>query len=223
MTETALPRASYRDVLAAPPTVVAEVVRGQLHMAPRPDAAHARVASMLGGLLISRFGLGGAGGPGGWRIFVEAELHLGDEPDIVVPDLAGWHLARMSEVPETPYIAQAPDWVCEVLSPSTETLDRSEKMDVYLQAGVTHLWLIAPASQTLEVYLSQGLAQGLAQGLSQGLAQGLTEELAQEPAEGHAEAQGRRWVHMATHVARTAMQVEPFADVALHLEMLWPR
>lgn len=201
MTEQVLPRASYRDVLAAPPTVVAEVIRGQLHMVPRPDAAHARVASMLGGLLIGRFGLGGAGRPGGWRIFVEAELHLGDEPDIVVPDLAGWHLARMPDVPVTPYIAQPPDWVCEVVSPSTEALDRTEKMDVYLQAGVTHLWLIAPEQQALEVYRATGLAS----------------EQADEPAE------GRRWVQVATHAGPDAVQVEPFADVALDLAMLWPR
>jgi len=203
MTEHVLPRASYRDVLAAPPTMVAEVVHGQLHLAPRPDVAHARVASMLGGLLIGRFGFSGAGGPGGWRIFVEAELHLGDEPDIVVPDLAGWHRERMSEVPETPYIEEAPDWVCEVLSPSTEALDRTEKMDVYLQAGVTHLWLIAPESQTLEVYQVSGQVSG--------------------QAEGHAEEQGPRWVHTATHAGRTAIRVEPFAGVALDLSMLWPR
>lgn len=154
---------------------------------------------MLGGLLIGRFGFRGAGGPGGWRIFVEAELHLGDEPDIVVPDLAGWHRERMSDVPETPYIEQAPDWVCEVLSPSTEALDRTEKMDVYLQAGVTHLWLIAPEPQTLEVYQIHGQVAG------------------------HADEQGRRWVHTATHAGRTAIRVEPFADVALDLAMLWPR
>ena len=191
------PRAGYRDVLRAPPSMVAEVIHGQLHMVPRPDPAHAWVASMLGGLLIGRFGFGVAGEPGGWRIFCEVELHLGDEPDIVVPDLAGWRRERMAEVPETPYITGAPDWVCEVLSPATEALDRAEKMDVYLQAGVSHLWLLAPEQQTLEVYQRD------------------------EPLELHD--QPRRWVRTAMLAGRASVQAEPFAGAVLDLAMLWPR
>jgi Uma2 family endonuclease len=41
--------------------------------------------------------------------------------------------------------------VCEVLSPSTERVDRGRKLDLYRREGVAHVWLVSPALQTLEV------------------------------------------------------------------------
>ena len=90
------------------------------------------------------------GGPGGWWILDEPELHLGE--DILVPDLAGWHRERMPERPDTPYFTLAPDWACEVLSPSTRRLDLQGKRPIYAREGVAHLWLIEPADRTLEVF-----------------------------------------------------------------------
>jgi Uma2 family endonuclease len=94
----------------------------------------------------------GRGGPGGWIILDEPELHLGSEPDIIVPDIAGWRRERMPEVPDVVYFTLAPDWVCEVLSPRTEKLDRSDKMTIYAREGVRHVWLLAPDKRLLEVY-----------------------------------------------------------------------
>ena len=98
----------------------------------------------------------GRGGPGGWVILDEPELHLGD--DILVPDIAGWRRERMAEAPPTAFISLAPDWVCEVLSPSTEAIDRSEKMAIYAREGVAHAWLVQPLVRVLEVYRRQGTA-----------------------------------------------------------------
>jgi Uma2 family endonuclease len=64
----------------------------------------------------------GRGGPGGWRFLAEPELHLAD--DIVVPDLAGWRRERLPEVPDAAFHTLARDWVCEIVSPSTQRLDR---------------------------------------------------------------------------------------------------
>ncbi|MCE9580509.1 MAG: Uma2 family endonuclease [Deltaproteobacteria bacterium] len=145
-------RATYADVLAAPEHKVAEVVDGVLHLSPRPASPHARAASRLGSDLEGPFDRG-RGGPGGWILLDEPELHLGD--DIVVPDLAGWRRARMPSIPAQAYFTLAPDWICEVLSPSTRKLDRGAKLGVYARAGVEHAWLVDPLEHTVEVLRRQ--------------------------------------------------------------------
>lgn len=156
MTAPARRRATYEDVLQAPPNVVAEVLFGVLHTHARPALRHANASSHLGVLLGAPYRFG-RGGPGGWVIYDEPELHLGSEPDIVVPDLAGWHRERLADVPnDAAWIPVAPDWVCEVLSPSTQAIDRAEKMDIYLRERVGHVWLVDPAARTLEVYRRGG-------------------------------------------------------------------
>ena len=146
---TRTPRATYQDVLDAPAHRVAEIVDGTLYTQPRPAPPHAVASSRLG------FDLGGPfdrgrGGPGGWWIIDEPELHLGE--DILVPDLAGWRRERMVELPDTAYFTLAPDWVCEVLSASTRRLDLHEKRPVYAREGIAHLWLIDPVDRTLEAF-----------------------------------------------------------------------
>jgi Uma2 family endonuclease len=154
MVAAATKRATYEDVLAAPAHVVAEIVDGVLHMHSRPAAAHARASSTLGGQLGGPFDRG-RGGPGGWITLDGAELHLAE--DIVVPDLAGWRRERMPRLPmEAAYFTLAPDWLCEVISPSTQAFDRAEKMDVYAREGVRHAWLIDLLARMLEVWRGEG-------------------------------------------------------------------
>ena len=141
--------ATYQDVLDAPPHMVAELVRGALHLHPRPHPRHAQAASILTVEVGGPFARG-RGGPGGWWILVEPELHLG--PDVLVPDLAGWRRERMPAVPDTAWFELEPDWACEVLSPSTRQLDLTEKRDIYGANGVRHLWLIDPVDRTLEAF-----------------------------------------------------------------------
>jgi Uma2 family endonuclease len=148
-------KAGYADVLAAPRHVVAEVIGGRLYTHARPRILHARSASRLGARLGGPFDEG-IDGPGGRVILDEPELHLGPEPDIVAPDLAGWHRDRLPELPDEPYLTLAPDWVCEVLSPSTEDVDRAEKMPLYARERVTHVWFVDPSLRTLEVFRLDG-------------------------------------------------------------------
>lgn len=146
--------ATYEDLLQVPENQVAEIVNGQLHTHPRPAPIHARASSSLGDELVSPYDKG-RGGPGGWWILDEPELHLGS--DIFVPDLAGWRRERMPELPETAWFELAPDWLCEILSPSTARFDRAEKMPSYAQHGVPYLWLIDPDLKILEAYeLNEG-------------------------------------------------------------------
>lgn len=154
MAKSARRTATYEDLLQVPPNLVAEIVNGRLVTHPRPAPKHLRASSRLGSEIDGPFDQG-RGGPGGWWILDEPELHLG--PDVLVPDLAGWQRERMPSLPETPWFDLAPNWVCEVLSPSTARIDRAEKLPAYAVAGVSHAWLVDPILRTLEVFaLHQG-------------------------------------------------------------------
>ncbi|WP_437501103.1 Uma2 family endonuclease [Sorangium sp. So ce1099] len=187
-------RATYADLEAVPPNKVAELVRGSLHVFPRPAPRHARASSGLGAELTGPFDHG-KGGPGGWWILDEPELHFPDpeaagEIDALVPDLAGWRRERMPELPETAYFALAPDWVCEVLSPSTASFDRDEKMPVYAREGVRYAWIVDPIARTLEVYVL---------------------------------GQDRRWGSAVVHRDAAHVRVEPFDAIELDLSVLWAK
>ena len=149
MGEPALKAATYQDLLQVPEHLVAEILGGQIYTQPRPSPKHAHTASIIGGMFTGPFDLG-RNGPGGWWIIDEPELHL--DGDIMVPDLAGWRRERMPDLPETAWFELAPDWACEVLSPSTAQKDRVLKMPKYAHYGVAHFWLIDPLLRTLEAY-----------------------------------------------------------------------
>jgi Uma2 family endonuclease len=138
----------YQHFLEVPEYKVAEIIQGRLVTHPRPAARHATAASVLGGKLMGPF-MHGEDGPGGWVILDESELHLAK--DILVPDLAGWRRERMPAIPDVVGFELAPDWICEVLSPSTSAIDRAEKLPIYARERVAHAWLVDPLEQTLEV------------------------------------------------------------------------
>jgi len=140
--------ATYDDLLGVPDTMVAEIVDGELHASPRPAPRHTYTSSALGTEIGGPFQRG-RGGPGGWWILDEPELHLGR--NVLVPDVAGWRRTRMPRLPAAAYFSLAPDWVCEVLSPSTASLDRVKKLAIYAREQVGYAWLIDPAARTLEI------------------------------------------------------------------------
>jgi Uma2 family endonuclease len=146
--------ATYEDLLKVPDHLVAEILDGELHTSPRPSPRNADASSGLGGALRGPFDRG-RGGPGGWRILFEPELHL--TSDVVVPDLAGWRRERLPSLPEEAYFSLAPDWICEVISPSTAAMDRVKKLSIYAREGVSHAWLVDPIARTLEVLRLDGV------------------------------------------------------------------
>lgn len=149
MSNLALKFATYEDILALPENMVGEILNGQLETHPRPAPKHAFAASSLGGELFSPFQRG-RGNLGGWWILDEPECHI--EGEIFVPDLAGWRKVRMPKLPETAWFEIVPDWVCEVVSPSSVRRDRVTKMTIYARLGIAYFWLIDPIAQTLEAY-----------------------------------------------------------------------
>lgn len=145
--------ATYADIEALPPHVVGEILFGTLHTHARPTTRHVTGGHRLSLELGPPFELA-RGGPGGWIFLPEEELHLG--PHIVVPDISGWHAERLPpDYGESAFITVPPDWICEILSPSTESVDRVEKRRIYASYGVDYLWYLDPRSRHLEVFVRQ--------------------------------------------------------------------
>jgi Uma2 family endonuclease len=149
MPSPAIRQATYEDILAAAPHQMAEILGGVLHLSPRPAGAHSIAASALGIEIGSPFQRG-RGGPGGWIIVFEPELHLGG--DILVPDLARGRRERLPKYPSSAFVTLAPDWICEVLSPRTHGIDRIEKKAAYAREKVQYLWFVDPVEHTLETF-----------------------------------------------------------------------
>jgi len=149
MTGSPKRRATYADIEAVPDHLVAEIIAGTLYTHPRPSPRHGLAASALGAKLGDPFQFGNEG-PGGWVFVVEPEIKFAT--DLLVPDISGWRRERLSAYPERNYFEIAPDWVCEILSGSTEKRDRTLKMRVYGEARIPHLWMIDPRLQILEAF-----------------------------------------------------------------------
>jgi len=144
--------ARYQDVLDAPEGLRAEILDGELVMQARPMPGHDFTQTGMVGLLHPPFQTG-RGGPGGWWIVAEPELHFGNRDHrTLVPDLAGWRRERMPVIDAAARYPVVPDWVCEILSPSTARTDRMLKMRIYAEVGIPHLWIADPVTRTLEVY-----------------------------------------------------------------------
>jgi Uma2 family endonuclease len=141
----------YSELEALPENLVGEIIGGELHVQPRPAAPHALAGSSLGADLLGAFQRG-RGGPGGWWIIDEPEIHFVRDIEVLVPDIAGWRRERMTRMPPDQRFEVVPDWVCEILSPSTARKDRVIKMPVYARFGVAYLWLVDPLARTLETF-----------------------------------------------------------------------
>ena len=141
--------ANYADLEAVPEHLTAEIIFGRLETHPRPVPRHSFAQTSLADELVGPFQKG-RGGPGGWIFMVEPELHLG--PHILAPDLAGWRRERLPKLPKTVYLETPPDWVCELISPSTEKNDRGPKRRIYGSFGVGHLWHLDATAILLEVF-----------------------------------------------------------------------
>lgn len=143
--------ATYADLLNLPEHLIGEIIDGELYTQPRPSPRHAWAASRIDRKVGGSFDTD-SNEPGGWVILFEPELHLGDRPHTLVPDLAGWRKENLPQLPETAWIEVVPDWICEIISPSTAAKDRVKKMPLYARLGVQYFWLVDPDSKTLEAF-----------------------------------------------------------------------
>jgi len=150
MGEPAKKEATYEDLYSVPESMTGEIINGELVVTPRPSRRHTSAASSLGFKIGPPYQFGEGGGPGGWIIIIEPEIGLGK--NVLVPDLTGWKRERFPVEEPHSWISAAPDWVCEILSISTAKTDKTDKMPIYAQYGVSHLWLFDPLAKTLDVF-----------------------------------------------------------------------
>ena len=144
-------RYTYEDLRDIPDGTRAEILGGELIVSPHPTGAHNWASYRLSVGLDPFVGPpAGASRPGGWWVMVEPELHLGD--DVLIPDLAAWRYGRVPGPYDGAFTTVAPDWVCEVLSPSTSRVDRERKLPIFAREGVQHAWLIDPRRRTIDVH-----------------------------------------------------------------------
>ena len=149
-------RATYQDVIDAPPLKIAEVIDGRLYLQDRPIIPH----SMARSALVYQLGIlydadvRSEGKPGGWWFLPQIEVHFRtpQDKDIIVPDIAGWRRENLPQIPDGDYMTLAPDWVCEVLFPFTRKMDLTLKRDLYAREGVRHLWFMDPVDHILEAF-----------------------------------------------------------------------
>ena len=151
MSVPARTRSLYSYIESLPEGYTGEIVDGRLHVNPRPGAKHIRINSRLGSSLETPFDEG-VGGPGGWWILDEPEVHFVRDVEVSVPDIVGWRRERMPELPDDHRFEVVPDWVCEILSPSTASYDRNAKLATYARFGVIHAWIVDPKRRTVEAF-----------------------------------------------------------------------
>ena len=150
MAETAKKLATYDDLYNIPANMTGEIIDGELFVSPRPSVEHTRVASTLGYAIGPSYDFGEGGGPGGWIILDETEIKL--EEDTFVPDIAGWKKERFLKPKSQNWVSVTPDWVCEVISPSSFRHDRITKMGLYAKHRIPYFWLIDPRDRLLQVF-----------------------------------------------------------------------
>lgn len=152
MSDAARYLATFADLSRLPEDVRAEVLDGAVITSPAPLPKHSKAQRALGSFVGGPFDDDdGHGGPGGWWIFIEVDVLLGPH-DIVRPDLAGWRRERLRNPSDQRPISVAPDWVCEVLSPSTVAHDKITKRNLYARCGISHYWIVDVDARTLEAF-----------------------------------------------------------------------
>lgn len=146
--------ATWADLERLPEDVRAEILAGEILIKPRPQPSHSHAHGALLGSVMGPFSTD-PGGPGGWWILLEPDVRLGPH-EIVEPDIAGWRKEKVPVFFDRQPIEIAPDWSCEILSPSTARFDRAHKSELYLKSGVGHYWLVDVEARVLEAYEARG-------------------------------------------------------------------
>jgi Uma2 family endonuclease len=142
--------ATYEDLLGLPDDVRAEVIDGEVVVAPSPSPLH---QDTVGGILSElRFPFQrGRGGPGGWWLILDVDVFFGPH-EVLRPDIAGWRRERVLALPAERPVKAIPDWVCEALSPGTAARDQGDKRAIYQRSSVPWYWIVDPINRSLQVY-----------------------------------------------------------------------
>jgi Uma2 family endonuclease len=140
----------YAEICALPEGKTGMILEpGRLTVMSRPHSRHQRAMSVIRHALVSRDAdLGGAG----WWLLSEVEVRLDDR--LLVPDMLGYRVDRVADLPDENPLRIVPDWCCEILSPSSACDDRLKKLRIYASYGVRWTWIVDPEARTIECYES---------------------------------------------------------------------
>ncbi|XXX80883.1 Uma2 family endonuclease [Sorangium sp. So ce134] len=145
--------ALYAQIQALPEHLTGEILEpGVLRTMSRPGRRHRRAAKLCQQSL-GPFDLD-AGGTG-WWIEAEAEIRF-PGGRLLVPDLSGFRVERVPQLPEDNPLTILPDWCCEVLSPRTASDDIAIKLPLYARSGVPWVWIVDPTHRLVEVFETVG-------------------------------------------------------------------
>jgi Uma2 family endonuclease len=137
---------TYEDYLNFPPGHPRiEILEGEMHMVPAPSTVHQHVLLNLVWALRDFVIANDLG-----EVFVAPCDVVLSPTNVVQPDLFFISSARSHIITEQ-NIQDAPDLVVEIVSPSSEAIDRQTKRRVYARHGVGEYWIVDPAAQTIEV------------------------------------------------------------------------
>jgi Uma2 family endonuclease len=139
------------DLDALPPGIVGEIIEGVLYTMTKPRMPHQLIGLEIGSDLLGPFAKG-RGGPGGWWIVANPGIERPDNTLEISPDVGGWCRERMPKAPHKRAIRVVPDWVCEILSPTTRHHDLVDKMPYYAKIGVPYAWLVDLEARTVIVH-----------------------------------------------------------------------
>lgn len=141
--------ATLADLESLPSHLKGEIIDGELYVQPRPRAVHANVEGAIVDDVRGAYQRG-RGGPGGWWILPEPGIELPGSAEFA-PDVAGWRRERLVRLPLDEPIRVVPDWLCEVLSPSTRGYDLVTKRRFYARIGVAWLWYVDVEARSVSV------------------------------------------------------------------------
>lgn len=146
---------TVRDIEALPEGERAELIDGKMYMMATPTLTHQELLMWMSVRIWSY--IEGHGGlckviPAPFAVYIKDDDHNYVEPDVSVIcdpnklDEKGCH--------------GAPDWVIEIVSPSSQVMDYIRKCSLYEAAGVREYWIVDPKKRSIMVYRFEQGASG---------------------------------------------------------------
>ena len=123
-----------------------EIIGGELHVSPAPLISHHDLVKWILAFLLRVIEE-----PGHGKVIQRPVDVRFSESDLVQPDIVGIRADRL-EMCQGNTVHGAPDIAIEVLSPSTESYDRTEKKQLYERYGVNEYWIFDPKTETLIIF-----------------------------------------------------------------------
>jgi Uma2 family endonuclease len=139
----------YAEITRLPEGITGEILEDDaIRTMSRPGKRHRRAAgACIDALSGANANLRGTG----WWIEVETEIRFPGNR-LAVPDLAGWRVERVPDLPDENPLTVLPDWCCEILSPRTARDDKRLKLPLFARSGVPWSWLVDPGLRFVEIY-----------------------------------------------------------------------